>query len=107
MKATANRANRQSQNVGNVVVIATFNFSQHQDRPVFVRKFGECSLHLHRPFLTQEIFTDLLAIILGFFACQFASLFDRTFIFFAPPPTDGGVEGDAIQPSVKRTAAGK
>ena len=107
MQATANRADGQIEDVGDVVVVATFHFSQNQDRAVFVGKFGECPLHLHRPFLTQEVFIHPLTVILRLLACQFASLFDLAFVFFSPSPTDRGVKGDAIQPGVKRTAAGK
>jgi len=104
VQPTANRADWKIEHISNLVIVAPIHFAEHQDRAVFVGQLGQGPLHLHRTFLTEQVFVHPLTVILRLFARQFAILFDRASVLSSSPPTNGGVEGDAIQPSVKRTA---
>ncbi len=105
VEAAADGSDTYVQHAGDRLIIETINFPQHQYSAELLTQSAECRLDLCGAFGAQHLFGRRIAGVGGIGACAAGSLVDRDFGAGGASSVDSCIEGDTVQPGIKRAIA--
>lgn len=102
VQSAANRPHGKAQNLGDRLIAATIDLPQYEDHSVLLAQRGNRPLNLLNPLHLFEPFAGAVLVVDRLVAADFLRVLNRHRRPSPSPLAGGDIEGDPVEPSVKR-----
>lgn len=105
VKTAANRSHRHVEHFGDLFVTVSVDLAEYEDAAMFFAKPPQRRLHLFGSFVSFDAVGRRVVAAHGFVSAGVADFIDRRGRLTPPPSANGKVQGDSVQPRIKRAVA--